>query len=435
MIQSSARPIVAAILVVMGSHALHADARGVAAQCDAECVENRRLNAGVKGFPAAGRPVLLESADGASPQQLAAQYQALLEIEDAKVQYDGRGLPGYVFGVTTLKLPHDFEMPRDQPLLNAVVPKLKTLFLAEGTETLQVERVSKQPYGLVIVLKESIRGIPVSDAQVVLETDANTDHVTKISGPFLPDRGLPRAARITAQDAKARAWAWFEASQSAVQSPPSSDDVADHPSNPSPVSTLSSEEDVRLADAPVLSYQIRAVDDRSQARLVWAVELINGGTVLKRVYVDALNGSIVGVADQVRNLTRRVFDSNNTAANPGTLLFSEGGWSSDIVATTAYTNVGLALSSLTPVAVPAMDICPYRISVRWVKAPNSKVYAESSMTTSGEWSHDLRFGTRIAFRSHAAKLAFGKRSRCCSARGRPSRYLVEYKLGRLPTRL
>ncbi len=145
-----------------------------------------------KGSPIEGGAVLMDTAAGASREQLNAQYEALGQIEDLRVTYDSRGIPRDLFGQTPYDIPKDITNAVGRAALDDVLEQIRTILLAEGTETLTLAREPHVQLHLRdIAFVESIRGIPVSDSKLVLTVDDRTGKVVMITATFLPDRGLP----------------------------------------------------------------------------------------------------------------------------------------------------------------------------------------------------------------------------------------------------
>ena len=85
---------------------------------------------------------------------------------------------------------------------SAVVTILKDVLLATGTETLVVRSTKDIGYSRRDVrFNQSIRGTPVINGRLALVYEAETGHVTVMSATFLPDRGLPTHAKLSADSA------------------------------------------------------------------------------------------------------------------------------------------------------------------------------------------------------------------------------------------
>ena len=98
---------------------------------------------------------------------------------------------------------------------------------------------------------------------------------------------------------------------------------------------------VSVESEPRLVYYTRA---DQPATLAWRSDLRwsdEAGTYLERVYVDATNGTVLDRQSLIWSARyRKIYTANNGTTLPGTLMFSEGGSSSDTVAMAAYTNFG-----------------------------------------------------------------------------------------------
>ena len=228
----------------------------------------------------------MDRAADASPEQLNAQYEALQQIGGARVTYDARGIPWNVFGHTPYVVPKDIESSAGRAALKSVLAQIRIILLAEGTEELTLARQPQvQAHLRDIQFKQSIRGIPVSDSNVVLTVDDRTGKVAMISANFLPDRGLPREPKLTASAAVSAAVDWVQKQY---------------------------ELETKIRGEPVLSYRIGHVDsDAPSARLVWTVALEATSLQLAAVVVDALDGSIVATR-AATGITREVYNSNGS---------------------------------------------------------------------------------------------------------------------------
>jgi len=102
-----------------------------------------------------------------------------------------------------------------------------------------------------------------------------------------------------------------------------------------------SAQSLQLLEEPVLVYRARP---DHQARLAWRCILNwsdDQGMHQDRVYLDARNGQILSRIGMLHDsLYRKVYNGNQSTSMPGTLLFTEGGSSSDQVAMAAYNNTG-----------------------------------------------------------------------------------------------
>ncbi len=290
--------VVALLCVALGAPSL---SRGqAAAPCDDECLQARRTAAGAKGFPEAGPPVLLEGADGASADKLAAQFEALSSIENASVHYDARGVPRFISGKTTFLVPNDLKLSDSGEVLAPVIAGLRSLLLAEGTETLSVESVGRKHLlrGTGVVLRQSIRGIPVTDAQIVLTTDERTQRVIRISAHFLPDRGLAREPQISAEEASSRAFAWVREFKTLSDNPLTYRDGTRDVRTEDAHRPSFLIDEVTLGAPPQLAYIIGRAHVSSDARLTWQVELHRNESPFKGLVIDAVDGSVIAARDR-----------------------------------------------------------------------------------------------------------------------------------------
>ncbi|NOZ94028.1 MAG: peptidase M4 [Acidobacteria bacterium] len=98
---------------------------------------------------------------------------------------------------------------------------------------------------------------------------------------------------------------------------------------------------MKVLARPVLVYYTRA---EMPAFLAWKTEIEwsdGNGLYQERVYVDADDGSILDRQSLIWSARyRKIYTANNGTSLPGSLLFTEGGSSSDSVAMAAYNNFG-----------------------------------------------------------------------------------------------
>lgn len=107
---------------------------------------------------------------------------------------------------------------------------------------------------------------------------------------------------------------------------------------------------IQLLEPPALVY--RAAPD-TDTRLAWKIQLnwSNADTASQdKIYVDAKTGQILARIGLVHDgLYRKIYDGNNSTSMPGTLMFNEGGSSSDAIAMAAYNNSGIVYNYMQDV--------------------------------------------------------------------------------------
>lgn len=258
-----------------------------------------RSDAEAKGSWIEGGAVLMPSGAGASAKQLRAQYDALLQIEDLRLTYDGRGIPRDLYGRTPIEIPRDIRSAQGRASLEAALAQLRPMLLAEGTETVTLAREPQvQMHLRSIPFNQSIRGVPVRDGHLVMTVDDRIGKVVMISAVFLPDRGLPRSPKIAASEAIDAAIGWMRTKHDAevraceVKKP----DDGLHPPHDSAACTT---EDSAVRGNPSLGYRIGNIETADvPARLVWVVEVASASGPLAIVEIDAIDATLVGVANR-----------------------------------------------------------------------------------------------------------------------------------------
>lgn len=185
-----------------------------------------------------------------------------------------------------------------------------------GRETLNARRTSTDNLGQVhIRMTQSIAGLPVVGAELIVHADAKTGNVIGVNGRFASDRNLPRQAKAGAGAAIDHAAGEYGIDANLVIGVPELTYIID------------ANEDVRLAWTNLVSY----VDEE--------------GEQLDRIYADASTGGPIARHPQIRRTkSRSVYTCNNTVTLPGTLMFVEGqsGSTTDQVALNVYANAGHA---------------------------------------------------------------------------------------------
>jgi vibriolysin len=189
---------------------------------------------------------------------------------------------------------------------------LQPVFRATGREELALDRVQEDELGKVhLRFRQTLRGLPVMGAEVAVHVDKGTGLVYAINGTFVPDENLPRTAAIGAE----------EALQQAAREAGIVTGVA--------------------LDKPQLVYVVR---ENGKAYLAWTTRVAfadEKGEHLDRLYADAVTGELVTSEALIHSaLYRKIYTANNGTSLPGTLLFQEGGSSSDSIAMAAYNNLG-----------------------------------------------------------------------------------------------
>ncbi|MGC8915841.1 MAG: M4 family metallopeptidase [Thermoanaerobaculum sp.] len=192
------------------------------------------------------------------------------------------------------------------------IEQLAPVLRATGREQLALDRVQEDELGKVHVrFRQTLNGLPVVGADLIVHADKSTGKVYAINGTFVPDENLPRRAALGAKEALQQA-----ALEAGIVS------------------------GVAL-DPPQLVYVVR---ENGKAYLAWMTRVAfadEKGEHLDRIYADAITGELVTSEALIHSaLYRKIYTANNGTSLPGTLLFQEGGSSSDSTAMAAYNNLG-----------------------------------------------------------------------------------------------
>lgn len=186
---------------------------------------------------------------------------------------------------------------------------------AAGNESFSTRRVIHDDLGQVHVrVTESIAGLSVVGAEMIVHADSKNGKVVGVNGRFAPDADLPRQATVSANAAIE-----FAAGEYGIAAG-------------------------LVVGTPELTYIV--VDETDEVRLAWT-NLVSyrdeEGDEVDRIFADARTGAAIARHPQVHHARyREIYTCNNGTLLPGTLLFSEGGSSSDPIAMCAYDNAGIA---------------------------------------------------------------------------------------------
>lgn len=186
---------------------------------------------------------------------------------------------------------------------------------AAGSESFAARSVLQDERGQVHVrVRQSIAGLPVVGAELILHVEAKSGKVIGINGSFAPDSELPRSAAVNAGAAIEYAAAEYGIASSLALGAPELTYIV-----------VEEDDSVRLAWTNVVSYR----DEE--------------GEQVDRIFADALTGAAIARHPQIDHArNREIYDCGHTTVLPGTLLFTEGGSSSDSTAMAAYNNLGIA---------------------------------------------------------------------------------------------
>lgn len=244
-------------------------------------------------------------AAGPAPEELHRAVSKLPRVD--VIQLDHRGAPAFLAG--------DLGRLTDTGWADAAGEFVKSsaaVYGLSGREDFTAARVDEDHLGQVhIRMQQHWQGRPVIGADIVVHADRASRRVTAISGSAVSMAGAPVRPEIDSD--KAVGLAVEEAGI--------------------PGTALGE---------PELVYVV-GLD--GAVHLAWAVDVSwesDEGPELDRVFADAVDGSLAAIHAQYhRAKYRRIYTANNGTSLPGTLLFNEGGSSSDQIAMAAYDNSGI----------------------------------------------------------------------------------------------
>ncbi|MGE0465626.1 MAG: hypothetical protein AB7P44_04175 [Steroidobacteraceae bacterium] len=262
---------------------------------------------------AEGLPIEVE------PIALQRQYNALQAMQLSRLEYSPYGPVHQIAGDTGLVLPQNVmslkEGDSTAQSTGQVLQVLKDLLLAEGTETLIVTRngfsaTSKR----TLRFSQSIRGIPVIGGGLAIGYDPDTRRVSKMSANFLPDhRSLPRAPKLSARAAE-QVIALVLA-----------------------VAIKDGAREFEIAGGTYLAYYMVPAEP-THPKLVWAVRVEVERGIYELFLVDALTGIIADRLPETSQLTRIVYNADNSSPSIPNGLTQEMELSSSEIAADSEAN-------------------------------------------------------------------------------------------------
>jgi hypothetical protein len=203
-------------------------------------------------------------------ETLERQYAALVAMSPQQVEYSARGLVESIQGVANLTLPSNVrDLKIGNEAATTLFPLLGDVLLARGNESLIV--ITNSPMGTsarALRLSQSIRGIPVIHSMVAIDYDESTLRVKGLSANFVPDRGLPRDPKLSAQEAERIV-------------PESLKSIKDY-----------QQVEIEIRDGTHLAYYANPGEPQPP-QLVWVVETALGSSI-EQFFVDATSGVIAG---------------------------------------------------------------------------------------------------------------------------------------------
>lgn len=253
----------------------------------------------------ANRAVYLDSAETGKETDVNTR---LAGGQGASIRFDhDTGVPAFLTGTIT---PPAGAGPVDSAI--KFLTENKNLFqMKDPRAELSVQRQDTDALGMEhIHLAQVYQGVPVFGADLAVHYSPK-GKITAVNGKYIPWIKLSVKADISADKAVA-------AAQASLGSPASS-------------SKFEPPQLVVLAPAG------------KQAILTWKITLASDNPQIRMVYfVDAHSGSIAASYNDLEAAKNRLtYSAGSSYSLPGTLMITEGGFSSDTVAETAYKNVGL----------------------------------------------------------------------------------------------
>jgi hypothetical protein len=223
-----------------------------------------------------GPPVLRQPEDltvAVDAALLKKQFDALAAMPSVQVAYSIRGPVVSIFGETGVVLPASVRELKQGDSARIILDTFRDVLLATGSETFTVtQNWLIDSNRRALHAEESILGRPVVNGRLMLEIDESTGQVRRLETNFLPDRDLPRDARMSAE----------RASQLVTQA--------------LEVSTDAKPGTAQGQGTPALAY-FGSWPKSERGQLVWTVpmhyECPTGIQQDEAVFIDAIDGTIV----------------------------------------------------------------------------------------------------------------------------------------------
>lgn len=235
------------------------------------------------------------------------QAEALAGMQLELASFDQRGVPTFLAGSLGRLRGGDAV---GEAL--AFLQEKRAAFLATGREEFALVGVQEDDLGQTHVrFQQTLHGRPVVGAELIVHMDLAAGKVLAVNGAFEPAQEVALQPVLTSEVALQAAAPKAGIVRGEVVSSPE-------------LVYVSRDNRLRLAWQAVVSYERE------------------GEPYLDRMYADADTGEFLGAEGLIhRALYRKIYTANYTTTLPGTLLFQEGGSSSDTVAMAAYNNSGI----------------------------------------------------------------------------------------------
>ena len=256
------------------------------------------LSGSILALNATGHPKMLQQE----------QVKALAQLPEVRfISVDKDGVPDFVVGRLGHLPTPDVEGAVDY------IHGISAVLRCTGQEELEPRDSQADELGqLHLRFSQSIRGIPVVGADLWLHVDGDSGEVLVVNGRLAPHDAVtipwnfipPRQAFVTALQ------------QAGIHNG-------------------------RMLDMPTMTYLLSAENKLYltwQTTFEYTTEL---GPRMDRIFADVVTGDLVDRHGIIKDaLSRKMYTANYGTSLPGTLLFSEGGTSSDTTAVTAYNHAG-----------------------------------------------------------------------------------------------
>lgn len=185
------------------------------------------------------------------------------------------------------------------------------LYRVDGSEELAATRTLRDELGQVHVrLQQYHRGLTIEGAELYVHADEGTGEIRVLTGRFFPTAGLPVEPWFGAEEALTDA-----ALEAGIR-------------------------EGRVLDHPRLTYVVQD----AKVYLAWTARIEHaedGFYTIDQVYADAMGSGLIAARGVTKPaLSRKVYNANHGTSLPGTLMFSEGGSSTDQDAMAAYNHAG-----------------------------------------------------------------------------------------------
>ncbi|MGH8495103.1 MAG: hypothetical protein ACREVN_03145 [Gammaproteobacteria bacterium] len=245
----------------------------------------------------------LSSIEPVSPPEAelrAHQQQRLAQIPELNVQFDERHIPSILEGQLG-----QVQASNAEEDLNKLLRDLAPVYKSAGTESFRLMNTQewRRSGTKVYSLQQRIDGRPILGAELHIQVDSVSNEAERISGVYVPDRGIQKSYSLSSHDAV----------QAAIE----------YASKQKGLAVVEFE----LLEKPELVFVATGQTAKLAWRFPFQLLFSNGTGSWESVAVDANDGSIIGHGFPLPvGLVRKIWNGKGTpTTGDDTIIVSEGG--------------------------------------------------------------------------------------------------------------